>query len=251
MIQISSGHAAIDRYLTDGFGRVRGMSSRFAAAITGHVLRRQTTLGISGDVVEIGAFEGRFFIAMALGLAPGESALGIDLFDWPDSGTLARFEENCRANGLTGDRASAWKVDSRTLTADELREKLGGRPVRFVHVDGDHSHECLTKDLELAHTVLHRDGIICIDDMLHPGYPTLITAVLDYLARHPEMRVTCIVDREDIVAAAKFMLCRNEANALYEQDLMDSFAPFHFILGAEMVTHFALVLTPHPRIADV
>lgn len=251
MIEIASGNAAIDRYLADGFERVRGMSSRFAAAITGHVLRRQTALGIGGDVLEIGAFEGRFFIAMALGLAPGELALGIDLFDWPDQGALARFEENCRTHGLAADRAAAWKVDSRTLTADALREKLGGRPARFAHVDGEHSHECLSHDLELAHEVLHPDGIICVDDMLHPGYPTLITAVLDYLARHPEMRVTCIIDREDIVAAAKFMLCRNEANALYEQDLMDTFAPFHFILGAEMVTHFALVLTPHPRIADV
>ena len=41
--------------------------------------------------------------------------------------------------------------------------------------------------------------------MLHPGYPTLIIAVLDYLRRHPEMCVMCIIDREDIVAAAKFL----------------------------------------------
>jgi hypothetical protein len=61
----------------------------------------------------------------------------------------------------------------------------------------------------------------------------------------------CIVDREDIVAAAKFLLCRADAVALYEQDLMRTFAPFHYVLGADMVTHFSLVLTPRPRIADV
>src|SRR5207247_8213866 len=66
------------------------------------------------------------------------------------------------------------------------------------------------------------------DDMLHPGYPTLITAVLDYLSRHPEMRVMCIVDRESITAAAKFLLCRIDAAARYEQNLMTSFARFHF-----------------------
>ena len=32
MIDIASGHPAIDRYLADGYGRVRGMSSRFSAA---------------------------------------------------------------------------------------------------------------------------------------------------------------------------------------------------------------------------
>jgi hypothetical protein len=87
--------------------------------------------------------------------------------------------------------------------------------------------------------------------MLHPGYPTLVTAVLDYLGRHPEMRALAIIDREDIVAAAKFLLCRQEAVALYEQDLMTTFARFHYIVGADVAGHFTLVLTPEPRLADV
>ena len=251
MIDIVSGHAAIDRYLADGYERVRGMSSRFAAAICGHVIRRQTELGVAGDIVEIGTFEGRFFIALALGLADGEAALGIDTFHWPDDGVLARLSANCAAHGLAGDRYSAWKADSRNVTADELRAKLGGRPVRFFHIDGDHYYQSLSNDLELAHAVLHPDGVICVDDMLHPEYPTLITAVLDYLARHPEMRVVCIIDREDIVAAAKFLLCRSEAVARYEQDLMASFKPFHYVMGAELVTHWAVVLTPKPRIVEI
>ena len=61
MLDIASGHPPIDRYLAHGYERVPGMSSRFAAAICGHVIRRQTALGIVGDVVEIGTFEGRFF----------------------------------------------------------------------------------------------------------------------------------------------------------------------------------------------
>lgn len=251
MIDIASGHEDIDRYLAGPYSRVRGMSSRFAAAICGHVIHLQSGRGIAGDVAEIGTFEGRFFVAMALGLAPGEGGLGIDLFDWPNDGVLGRCRANCEAAGLSGDRVSLWKADSRRITADQLRERLPSGTVRFFHIDGDHSYESLSSDLELAHAVLHPSGVIAVDDMLHPGYPTLITAVLDYLARHPEMRVVCIIDREDIVAAAKFLLCRHEAVPLYEDDLMSNFAPFHFILGADMVNHFTLVLTPHPRIADV
>jgi hypothetical protein len=251
MIDIVSGHAAIDRYLADGYERVRGMSSRFAAAICGHVVRRQSELGIAGDIVEIGTFEGRFFIALALGLGPSESALGIDTFHWPDDGVLARLIDNCRAQGIASDRFAAWKADSRSITADELRAKLGAGAVRFFHIDGDHYYQSLTSDLELAHAVLHPNGVICVDDMLHPEYPTLITAVLDYLARHPEMRVVCIIDREDIVAAAKFLICRSDAVALYEQDLMTSFKPFHYVLGAELVTHWAVVLTPKPRVLEI
>jgi hypothetical protein len=250
MIEIASGHPAIDRYLTKRYDSVRGMSSRFAAAICGHLIRRQTELGIGGDVVEIGAFEGRFFIAMALGLAPGEHAVGIDLFDWPNEGVLGRMLAHCEAAGLARERFTAWKAQSRDIAPADLLARLASGQVRFFHVDGEHEHASLSSDLELAHAVMHPSGVICLDDMLHPGYPTLITAVLDYLSRHPEMCVMCIIDREDIVAAAKFLICRKDAVALYEQDLMQSFARFHFIVGADVMGHFTLVLTPHPRLAD-
>ena len=251
MIDITSGHPAIDRYLTDSYERVRGMSSRFAAAICGHLIRRQSGLGVGGELVEIGTFEGRFFIAMALGLTLDERALGIDRFDWPDTGVEGRFVANCIAHGIAPDRYTSWKADSREITTDDLRKKLGGRPVRFVHIDSHHSRECLTNDLELVAPVLHRDGIICLDDMLHPGYPMVVTAVFDYFARHPEMRLLCVIDREDIVAAPKFLICRGDSCALYERDLLSAFSQFHFALNADMESYFALVLTPRPRLAEV
>jgi hypothetical protein len=251
MGDIASGHPVIDLYLAERYESVRGMSSRFAAAVCGHLIRRQTECGISGDLMEVGTFEGRFFIAMTLGLAAGETALGIDRFDWPDAGIEGRFHANCAAHGIGRDRYVAWKADSRAITPHELREKSGGRPVRFVHIDSHHSRDCLTNDLELVTPLMHRDGIICLDDMLHPGYPMVVAAVLDYFARHREMRLLCVIDREDIVAAPKFLVCRGEARMGYEQDLLQAFSRFHFILNADMETYFALVLTPHPRLAEV
>ena len=251
MIDIASGHPAIDRYLAERYEQVRGMSSRFAAAICGHLIRRQSALGVAGELVEIGTFEGRFFIAMALGLAPGEKAVGIDRFDWPDAGVEDRFVANCVAHGISPDRYLRWKADSREISTGDLRKKLGERPVRFVHIDSHHSRDCLTNDLDLVHGVLHRDGIICLDDMLHPGYPMVVKAVFDYLARHPAMRLLCIIDREDIVAAPKFLICRRDSLSLYEPDLLSAFSRFHFTLNADMETYFALVLTPRPRLAEI
>jgi Methyltransferase domain len=251
MIDIASGHPAIDRFLTDSYERVRGMSSRFAAAICGHLIRRQSALGVGGDLVEIGTFEGRFFIAMALGLAPGETAIGVDRFDWPDAGIEGRFLANCAAHGIARDRYVCWKADSREIGAAAMCEMLGGGAVRFAHIDSHHSRECLTNDLDLIHAVLHHDGIICLDDMLHPGYPMVVTAVFDWLARHPEMRLLCVIDREDIVAAPKFLICREASRARYEPDLLSTFSRFHFTMNADMETYFALVLTPRPRLAEV
>lgn len=250
-IEISSGVPALDAYLDGSYESVKGMSSRFAAAITGYVLRRQTELGIGGDVAEIGAFKGRYFIAMMKALAAGEKGLAIDVFNWPTEACYDEFLANCDAHGVSREAMTVWKTDTRGVSVKDMADKLEGRPVRFFHIDGDHSDVCLSKDLMLATAVMHPQGIICLDDMLHPGYPTLVATVMKYLADHPEMRVLCVVDREDIVAAPKFMLCRAEAVPLYEDDLMQSFAPFHYVLGADFSDHWCVVLTPRPRLAAV
>ena len=256
----SSGNPAVDRYIADGYDTVRGMSSRFAATICGHIIRRQSELGIKGHIAEIGTFEGRFFIAMGLGLAPGERALGVDLFEWPNSGVLDLFHSHCTRNGLARERYTAIKADIRNLTPHDLTGALGGQQlaaqasepkVRFFHIDGDHSREALLADLALAEAVLHPLGMIVLDDMLHPGYPLLVVAVYDWLERHPDWRVLCVIDREDIVAAAKFVLCQKDVVPLFEQDLMDTFKAQHFVLGSEWERYFCVVLTPKPRLAEV
>ncbi|QCK84290.1 class I SAM-dependent methyltransferase [Phreatobacter aquaticus] len=251
MSQFISGVAALDRYLADGYEKVRGMSSRFSATICGHVLKRQSALGIAGDVAEIGTFEGRFFIAMALALQPGEHAYGFDVFTWPDDKVLDRLDASAALHGLTSAHYTTLRHDSGTLDVATFGRMTGGKPLRFIHIDGDHSPEALTHDLALAHAALHPKGLICLDDMLHPGYPFLVVTVHAYLTAHPEMRLMCIIDREDIVAAPKFLICHVDAVPLYENDLMSSFQAQHFVLGGDAMGHHCVVLTPHPRIAEV
>ncbi|HEX8165679.1 MAG TPA: class I SAM-dependent methyltransferase [Beijerinckiaceae bacterium] len=244
-LPVVSGHPAVDRYLADGFERVPGMSSRFAAAIACHLVRRQTELGVTGPVAEIGTFEGRFLIALALALEDGERAFGLDTFAWPDDGLEARFLANCRAHGVA-ERVRALRCDSRSLSPLELKALVG--EVRLFHVDGDHNRDSLAHDLALVHAVLHPQGVICVDDMLHPEFPFLVVAVHDYLRANPEMRLLAVIDREDIVAAAKFLICRADAVALYEDDLMASFRAVQYTLGGDALGHLCVVLTPKPRI---
>jgi len=250
-IAISSGNAALDAYLDRDYEAVRGMSSRFAAAISGHLIGFQSRVGIHGDVAEIGAFKGRFFIAMMKGVQPDEKGLAIDVFNWPNERCLDDFLANCEAHGIARDAMVVWKTDTRTMTPEALSARIGGRKVRFFHIDGDHSDECLSKDLELATAVLHEKGLLCLDDMLHPGYPTLVATVLRYLEAHPEMVVLAIIDREDIVAAPKFLIGRRETVDLYCNELNRAFPQFMFVMGADFVSYGALVLTPFPRLAEV
>ena len=229
---------------------------RFAATICGHIIRRQTELGIKGHIAEIGTFEGRFFIAMALGLAEGERALGIDTFNWPNDGLLDLFHcalraARARARALHRDQGRTCAI----VSADDIRKALGGQgPQRLKSVLASRRRSfarTADADLDLAAATLHPQGIICLDDMLHPGYPLLVVAVYEWLERHPDWRVLCVIDREDIVAAAKFVLCHKDVVPLFEQDLMDTFKAQHFVLGSEWERYFCVVLTPKPRLAEV
>lgn len=245
-----SGIAALDHYLAQDYLALRGMSSRFAAGICGHLLKCQSRLGITGPIVEIGTFEGRFLIAMAMALLPGESALGIDTFDWPDAGVIDRLNANLAHHGVAKS-IDVWQARSGDLTAPEMAARLDGQQARFIHVDGDHSEDALAHDLTLAASLLHADGLICLDDMLHPAYPFLVATVRDFLRTQPDFRVMLVIDREDIVGAAKFVLCRASAVSHYENDLMAAYPHYHFVLGGDALGHHCVVLTPAPRLADV
>ena len=126
-----------------------------------------------------------------------------------------------------------------------------GKRVRFFHIDGEHTQDHLSKDLALGFATLDAKGVLCLDDMLHPGYPTLALTVDAFLRANPELRVFCVIDREDIVAAAKFMMCREEQVAFYTDALTQAFPQFVWPLGADFVTYKALVLAPEPRLAEI
>lgn len=247
----SSGIPAVDRYLAQGYDSVVGMSSRFAASVCCGLMRIQSELGVRGPVAEIGTFEGRFFIALAHALQPGETALGIDLFDWPNAEVIDRFEANCAKHGIPQDRRITWRADSRTMRPEDLLAKLRGAHVRLFHIDGEHSREALRRDLELATAVLADGGVVVLDDMLHPGYPTLMVAAHEYLQQHPEMVVLCIIDRESIVAATKFVLCRKDWFKRYEERLLKTFKDNIWPLGADFEPHWCLVLSLDTRLAEI
>lgn len=251
-----SGIDAVDDYLLHGYRSVPGMSSQFAAAITCGLMRIQTAMGVTGDVAEIGTFQGRFFIALAKALAPGERALGIDRFDWPTPAVLNRFEHNCDQHGIAPEQRITWKADSGNMSPSDVTTRLDGGSVRLFHIDGEHTRTALTRDLELATAVMCPGGLIVLDDMLHPGYPTLMVAVLDYLQRHPEMTVLGVIDRESITAAAKFVLCEQDWFKRYEAVLLEDYKANIWPMGAtfegaNFEPHWCLVLSLDTELPDL
>lgn len=246
-----SGHPAVEAYLTEGYDRVVGMSSRFAAAICARLLRLQSEQGVAGPIAEIGAFEGRFFIALAHALEPGEIALAIDIFEWPNAQVKDRFESNCLKHGIGPEHRITIKADAGAMTPAELIGHARGDKLRFIHIDGEHSRAALAKDLALATACLAEGGLIVLDDMLHPGYPTLMVAVQDYLEANPDIVPLCIIDRETIVGATKFVLCQQSWFERYQAAMLEIFKEQVWPLGADFEPHWCLVLSLDTRLAEI
>ena len=167
------------------------------------------------------------------------------MFTWPDDGIAERFLANCRANGVDMGALVLQKTSTQDLTPAAYRQAAGA-PIRFLHVDGGHTYDALTYDLRLAKGALHRQGVICLDDVLHPRYPALTVAATDWLKANPEFAIFAIADRESFASACKFFICRRE-HADFHRDALVAAMPTHVMkFRAPYFGDEALILSPTP-----
>jgi DNA-binding transcriptional LysR family regulator len=242
MVEQQARISAAD-YLNSRYASVPGMSSHFAAKLAVALIESQAAAGVSGSLAEIGVYEGRFFIAMALAAGETDLCLAIDRFHWPDSAIEARFLGHCRDACIPPANLRVLKSSSGDLTADGVAAALGA-PARFVHIDGDHTYAALHHDLGLATVNLAPKGIIFVDDMLHPLYPELTLAVADFLKDNTDFGLAAVVDRESFSAACKFVLCRTSAISDIETWASRHFTAQIYRKRARFCGHKALILRP-------
>lgn len=233
---------AIHHYLTKYYTGVAGFSSLFSAEVAAVLLQYQNNLGISGHIGEIGVFKGRSFIGLALCTRPPELCLGIDNFSWP-ANVHQIFYENCRKFGVSLERLKTIAGNSQDLSAADISAQLNGGLMRYLHIDGGHESWVLKHDLEMTIDLMMPAGIICLDDMLHPMYPELPGIVSAFLQAHPEWCTFCIVDRADVIAASKYLLCRMDFVEGYQTVLRQSFSQYAFAHHAEFASSRGLILT--------
>lgn len=249
-IAAKSGVAAADAYIEKHYFNVHGMSSSFAATVGAATMRIQSEHGIEGHFAEIGAFAGRYFIALSHALKGDERAIGYDTFHWPSAKVKTKLEENIAKYGLP-DRSIVVQADSLKLSAKDILGLAPGKKVRFFHVDGEHTPKHLANDLALALATLHERGVICLDDMLHAGYPTLPITVNEFMKTQPGLRVFCVIDREDIAAQTKYMICRESEFDFYIGELIKAFPGNVWPLGSDFLYEKkALVLSPDPKLPN-
>jgi hypothetical protein len=232
----------VQTYIRRHYAAVPGFSSVLSAQVAARLLACQQDFGIQGPVGEIGVMLGRSFIVLALAAEPTDRCLAIDDFAWP-SDARAKFLRNCTRFGIDPDQVPIIASKSTSLAPADILAYLAGAKLRYLHIDGGHTTDVLLHDLGIARTIMMPDGILCLDDMLHAQYPDLGLTVHDHLTRNPDLTVFCIVDRSDLIAASKYLICRRDFAARYQQDLRSAFPDHVFPDPAEFSTGPALILS--------
>lgn len=235
-----------DAYIDQHYTSVLGMSGPLSARIAGALLGYQSQNGIAGAIAEIGVFEGRFIIGLALAARQGEKIFAIDTWEWPDTNIKNRFMHNC-SRLIPGKNVTCVKAPEDVV---EWRDNNRGS-IRFIHIDADHTIESLYRDLITSLHVLSIGGVICVDDMLHPGYPLLGKAVEVFLHKFQHLAVFCVSDREDIVSATKFFIADKRVCADYIAFLRGRFPECIWPMNSDFGSYRALVLSTDPRLAKI
>ncbi|KKC02239.1 hypothetical protein AWC17_04235 [Mycobacterium nebraskense] len=146
------------------------------------LLACQTAERITGDILEIGTYQGKSAILMGYGLRDDEELVICDLFDAVmDHGDISPIPRQ-QYSGLDQQQFLAnWdRFHTRrpTLEVCESSElDLGERVLRFIHIDGCHSYQCVAKDISLAVAHTGKRGVIAMDDYRGVETPGVAAAV--------------------------------------------------------------------------
>lgn len=147
-----------------------------------HLLARQTAEGISGDMLEIGTYQGKSAILMGYGLRDDEELVICDLFEAVVDHTHGSPSSRDQYSGLDQQQFLAnWDRFHTRRPVIEVCESsqldLGERAVRLAHIDGCHAYPCVAHDIELAVRHTASRGVVVLDDYRGVETPGVAAAV--------------------------------------------------------------------------
>jgi hypothetical protein len=153
------------KFVAETLPAVEGWLLDDSAFLTSSLIRWQTEMGTPGGIFEVGVFAGKY-LSLLYHLTQGtdKPVLGLDTFQWYPRENV---EKNFARVFGSPHRLTLTTADSTQVTAGDVVEKLGGKPM-FISVDGAHTAPAVLHDLLLSEQILTDGGIVAIDDVLNP-----------------------------------------------------------------------------------
>ncbi len=176
------------------------------------VLRMQTLMGVTGDLLEIGSWQGRSASFMSFYIQPGEKLIVSDVFSTPANDVYPEYPsvEDVKANII---KTNPNIAVSQLMFLEGNSASMQMPPdvnIRFAHVDGGHSfQECYQDLINIAPRMIP-NGVVVIDDYDHPDWPEVKPATDTWLKEHLQFRILCELNRN--VAKGKKLYLINTAS---------------------------------------
>lgn len=175
------------------------------------VLRMQALMGVTGDLIEIGSWQGRSASFISFFVRPGERLIVSDVFSKPENDVYSEYPsvEDVKKNIMKVNQ----DIDSSQLIFLEGNSSNMRVPTdanfRFAHVDGGHAFQECYQDLINITPRIIRNGIVVVDDYDHPDWPDVKPAVDIWLKEHKQFRILGELNRN--VAKGKKLYLMNAA----------------------------------------
>jgi predicted O-methyltransferase YrrM len=144
-------------------------------------------------VVQIGTCTGGTLYLLARAAAPDALLVSVDLYHGQFGGGYSPWRSALyRSFARPGQRVELVLGDSQTEeTRARIQQVVGGRPIDFLFIDGDHRYEGVAKDFELYAPLVAPDGVIAFHDIT-PGPESSVGGVprfwSEVKAQHPSAR---------------------------------------------------------------
>ena len=137
-------------------------------------------------LLEIGTFRGGTLFVFARLAAPDATIISLDL---PISrmGRLYRVAQEPLFHKFTLDRQDLHllrKNSHAPATKEEVQRILGGRPLDFLFIDGDHAYESVKRDFEQFAPLVDDQGVIAFHDIAM-GPPSGVAKFWRELSKYP------------------------------------------------------------------
>ncbi|MGW0910603.1 class I SAM-dependent methyltransferase [Streptomyces sp. NPDC002784] len=146
-------------------------------------LERQESLGLRGDLLELGAYLGKSAILLGRHLRPGETFTVCDLFesDAPDGANQAEASKSYASltrQAFERNYLSFHDTLPRVIQGPTsvITGEVGAGTCRFVHIDASHLYEHVYDDIGAARELLVPDGIVVVDDFRSEHTPGVSVA---------------------------------------------------------------------------
>jgi hypothetical protein len=188
-------------YLENNFWLIHGYVISEHVHIIDHI--DQSGINKHGGVAEIGIEHGRFYILLNQLTESNEQSYAIDIFENQilnsnNSGNGSRqlFEQNLiTSDKHKGANTTIIQGDS-TDNSLNLIATIGRGKLKYVSIDGGHTAQHVVNDLKIANEIITNQGIVIVDDILHPCWMTVLEGVLAFLDTKPTL--------------IPFAICRNK-----------------------------------------